>query len=188
MKYEHFFYKGYGCDDDGTTYSTKGKRRVVIHHTGYQVIGVRRDSKTIQYRAHRFIMECITGRAIPENMLVNHIDGNKSNNQIDNLEIVTSSENTQHAFRTGLISPMVGELNGNARIDANTVRQIIRDCMLGMHNTELGLKYTLDPKDISLIRYKKRWKFIFDELEFTNYDPKKSKYIGKNVQRLSKAS
>lgn len=169
MQHEHFKYIGYGCDLDGTTYSTKGKRKVILHNTGYQVMTMRVNKKPKQLRVHRFIYECVTGKSIPENMVINHIDGNKTNNSFNNLELVTYSENTRHALQTGLMKPCVGEMNGNASIDAETVRNIIRDCTKGLSNKEIGIKYNLDPKHISLIRQKKRWKFIFDEPEFQTY-------------------
>jgi hypothetical protein len=178
MQYQHFKYKGYGCDLDGTTYSTKGARRKVTHHTGYLVITMYVNKKAKQLREHRFIYECVTGREIPKDMFINHIDGDKSNNKFSNLELVTPSENTRHAFKTGLMKPLVGEANGNSRIDAGIVRNIIRDIIEGQNNTNIGLKYNLDPKHISLIRHKKRWRFIFEEPEFKDYKFSRSDRTG----------
>ena len=54
-----------------------------------------------------YVHRIVAGAFIPNPMskpFVNHIDGNKLNNDISNLEWVTASENTQHAYETGLMN------------------------------------------------------------------------------------
>jgi len=71
--------------------------KTYIQNSGYEQIKFRGVHKQI----HRLVAEAF----IPNPMcktLVNHIDGNKLNNTVDNLEWVTNSENIIHARRTGL--------------------------------------------------------------------------------------
>ena len=69
---------------------------------GYHCIGLIKDKKTKVFRIHRLVMEHFGETRPTEEHQVNHIDGDKSNNRIDNLEWVTPKENTNHAIENGL--------------------------------------------------------------------------------------
>ena len=49
-------------------------------------------------RVHRLVWECVNG-AIPQGMQVNHIDENKDNNSISNLNLMTCKENCNFGTR-----------------------------------------------------------------------------------------
>ena len=67
----------------------------------YKFVGLIINGKQKRMRVHRMV--ALTFIDNPDNKpYVNHINGNRSDNNVENLEWVTPSENTQHAVNTGL--------------------------------------------------------------------------------------
>lgn len=94
--------------EDQTIYRIKGKLlyRCAVSRTGrgyrYDQVTYQEGGKQKHETVHRLMAEAFIPN--PENKpQVNHIDGDPSNNSIDNLEWVTAKENIQHAYETGLI-------------------------------------------------------------------------------------
>ena len=68
---------------------------------GYMIVGLHKGGSRKNCLVHRLVAEAFISQ-IPKGLTVNHKDGNKLNNELNNLEIVTYSENLKHAIRTGL--------------------------------------------------------------------------------------
>ena len=70
---------------------------------GYCYVNLSNEAKVTHKYIHRLVAEAFLEN--PERKtVVNHIDGDKSNNNVENLEWVTFQENSKHAFDTGLVT------------------------------------------------------------------------------------
>ena len=74
----------------------------LLSRSGYLYVGLRKQgTKRLRFKLHRLVSQAFIEN--PENkQTVNHKDGNKFNNYVDNLEWATQDENNQHAIDTGL--------------------------------------------------------------------------------------
>ena len=84
---------------DGAVFNPFGRKLGVhINRNGYKFVVLGRNGDEF---LHRLIAEAFIPN--PNNLpIINHIDGNKLNNSIENLEWCTHSQNTLHAYETGL--------------------------------------------------------------------------------------
>lgn len=69
--------------------------------TGYAAVGVNINGKIKRAYVHRLVAEIFIGN-IYNHPQVNHIDGNKLNNHVSNLEWCTAKENINHSYDKGL--------------------------------------------------------------------------------------
>lgn len=72
-----------------------------INGCGYEYVCLSKKGKTKKHRIHRLVGEYFIPNPFNKPQL-NHIDGNKLNNNINNLEWCNNSENMQHAVKMGL--------------------------------------------------------------------------------------
>ncbi len=97
----------YQVSNLGRVYSkiTKKILKQNLHTNGYFTIATKiggRNGKDVCFRVHRLVATAFLPK-IENKPLVNHIDGVKTNNNVNNLEWCTAKENTDHAIRTGLL-------------------------------------------------------------------------------------
>ena len=92
-------YEEYQIDTNGVVYSKKGKPlSPSLTRKGYHHILTSVNGHVKGHQVHVLVANQFLKNDDPKHKIqVNHIDGNKINNNVDNLEFVTPSENTLHA-------------------------------------------------------------------------------------------
>ena len=125
--------------------------------SGYIATSLRLNDKETKLYIHRIV----ASHFVPEifgKTHVNHKDGNKLNNNADNLEWVTPKENIEHAIRSGLLNNK-GHNHGLSKL---TDREIlfIRNDYPSLSNKEVALIYSIHYMHVSKIRNNKTWKHI----------------------------
>ena len=76
-----------------------------VNNKGYIRYDLCIDGKRVAKAGHRLVAEAFLPK-VEGKIYVNHIDGNKTNNRIDNLEWCTCQENSQHAFTQLGVEPV----------------------------------------------------------------------------------
>jgi DNA-directed RNA polymerase specialized sigma subunit len=97
----------------------------------------------------------------PSDLHVNHKNGVKTDNRLENLEYVTVKENFAHARRTGLINDY-GENSKNAKLSNQQVLQL-RKLRGQVTLEEAGAIYGMSPQNVSRIWRREMWKHLPEE-------------------------
>lgn len=103
----HKKYTKYEISNDGKIKNSKTGRilKTSVNKQGYEQVCIHHNGKQYTKNIHRLIAETFYDYDKYDELEVNHIDGNKLNNRIENLEWCTRKENVDHAFRKHLRVP-----------------------------------------------------------------------------------
>jgi hypothetical protein len=143
----------------------------LLSSSGYMTVRLRRhrgDEEKPCLNIHRLVAEAFIPGGSSE-LQVNHIDGNKLHNNVENLEWCTRKENAQHAMRMGLFNPKApeppkrkvriletGEIFDSIRDCAkvlNVKEQHVWACLNGQRHTRNGLHFEyIDDKTMEITK------------------------------------
>lgn len=169
----------YKITNDGKVISLKGGKRKYLkiqkYRHGYLYVNLWVNGICYRDTIHRLVAKAFIPNPnnLPE---VNHIDGDKENNCVNNLEWSSSEDNVSHAWYNNLCSSY-GE---NSHLNKFKEEYIIKVCemlMEGLQPREISELTGISQAMVSDIRGKKIWKHItkqynFPDRELFNYSSK----------------
>lgn len=127
--------------------------------TDYQIINLSKlDGSKRTFRVHRLVMMAFSPVENMDELEVNHIDGNKKNNKLENLEWCTASENQIHAFKTGLNKSRGGEESNFSKLTNDDVKKVFELREKGLLQREIAEIVGCTKSNISCILRGKSWK------------------------------
>jgi hypothetical protein len=157
-------FKGYWVSRDGrvktTDYNHTGKEsliKIFKNVNGYMACNLMRNGIRKRALVHRLVASAF----IPNEhnlATVNHKNGSKTDNCVENLEWMTSSDNLKHAHRNGMIKQAHGETHYKAKLSSSDVFHIRELIQSGMGNTEIAKQFGVVHQTISHIRHNKHRK------------------------------
>jgi DNA-binding CsgD family transcriptional regulator len=152
-------YEGlYRVSDLGRVKSLKwGKEKILKpgdNDRGYLRVVLFKEREGKRFFIHRLIMLAFVGES---DLQVNHKNGIKTDNRLDNLEYCTRSENLQHAYDTGL--RLKGEKHPASKL-TRACAERIKYGHQGMTQQEIANIYGIARSLVSYIRSGKAWQHI----------------------------
>ena len=147
-------FPSYKVDQKGQVYNSEGiKLKQTINRDGYSMVKLCDNGYEKNCSVHRLVADAFFD-GDHDGFEVNHIDGNKHNNVVENLEWVDNGENIRHADNLGLRSVSKGEKHYMCKITDEIVQEI-RKSYIFRHpefgTVGLAKKYGLSQQHVSNI-------------------------------------
>lgn len=157
-------FPGYWINKKGEVLGRRGKKLKLGKSTkGYYQIMLKTKQVKKGFRIHRLVAQYFIYNDNPEQKnQVNHIDGNKLNNNVDNLEWCTNEYNHNHKMMNGLNVSFKGEEHGRSILTEKEVIDIFKS---KEPYKNLMKKYNISKSTISSIKNRRNWNHITKELK-----------------------
>lgn len=151
--------------------------KVNYNKHGYRVVCLYLNKKMYNKTIHRLVAETFIDKIDGKNV-VNHKDGNKHNNTVDNLEWVTDEYNHAHATITGL-------KRTKEKLNETCVYAIKNLIKSNLSHSKIASIFGVSASLITQIATGKLWLEVLPSEQQINFEEKDPSYLGKKVQLIN---
>jgi len=162
-------YPNYGITEQGQVWSYQSHKWLKPwqrnKHSKHLVVDLGRDHRYV----HQLVLETFVGLR-PEGMECRHLDGDPTNNHLENLKWGTRSENQKDAVKHGthVYCDNNGEANGQSKLTASDVKRIIWcHFKCGISGYKLAKIYGVSNSNITRLLNQKNWKSVWSDIQWT---------------------
>jgi hypothetical protein len=147
----------YSFSKDGIVFGRDGQLKAKKTKRGYLIFRLYGHGEW--QTVHKAVWVHFNG-PIPQGLQINHINGVKTDNRLENLELVTASENIKHAYKLGMLSQK-GIKNNQAKLcnnDIKKIRELYQPYKYGYK--KLAKQFQVSPSLIYQIITKRIWPHV----------------------------
>jgi HNH endonuclease/NUMOD4 motif len=159
----------YEVSDDGQVMrvATHGRnpksiRRPLRPHkkpNGYLAVDMQQDQERHRFYVHRLVWQTFRGE-IPIGLEINHRNGDRADNRLENLELTTRSDNMLHCFQT--LNPSLkrsfGATHHKAKLSEDDVKEVLRLSKAGNSRNKIAELFGVSGTAIGYILSGRNWK------------------------------
>jgi hypothetical protein len=153
------FYGNYIVYPNGIIYNINSKKELKQRIVNkYKVVTLFMNKKRKDFKVHRLVAVCFVSN-LENKTFVNHIDGDKFNNNSENLEWCTHIENIKHAMENNLMNNK-GELNPSSKLkkeDVNNIKKLYETKEYSHRG--LAKKFKISKTQITRVINNKSWQY-----------------------------
>ena len=128
-----------------------------VDKDGYLLVNLYLNKSPKTHKVHRLVATHFIDN-LESKPQVNHIDGMKTNNEVQNLEWVTPKENLAHASLEGLLR--VGSSHGNSKLTEKQIIEIFNLSKSGLSQSKIGEMFNVNQNAIWKILNRKTWSHV----------------------------
>lgn len=141
------------------TYPSKVLSHNINKTNSAHLVHLYKNSKRTAKTVHRLVMEAHCPNTDYSKAEINHKDGNRNNNTVDNLEWCSRLENMQHGFSTGLINN-TGSNHGNSIYNEAQIAHVKRLLNSGLSASHVAILSGVKKGTVEQVRQGKQWKHV----------------------------